>query len=77
MTIDDLIDGISYALQGPLCVRVIREGLDFPEDVFEGDACEWRSIPEDVRGMEIGYMFPSVLGAPKGRIVIEAIEAHR
>lgn len=73
MTIDDLVDGISYALQGPLCVRVIRDSPE-AEEVFEGDASGWRSIPEKVRAMEIGYMFPSVLDAPRGRIVIEVIE---
>lgn len=73
MTIDDLFDGVYLAVQGPLRVMVMDNFEREPKPVFEGNASNWRDIPDDVRNMQIGYLYPSTLCEPRGQIVIEVM----
>lgn len=73
MTIDELFDGVYLAVQGPLRVMVMTNFEREAEPAFEGTADNWQDIPDDVRNMRIGYIYPSTLREPRGQIVIEVI----
>lgn len=75
MTIDDLFGGVYIAVQGPLRVMVMDylKPKPEPEPAFDGMANNWRNIPDDVRNMQIWYIYPSTLREPRGQIVIEVM----
>lgn len=73
MTINELFDGVYLAVQGSLRVMIRGNFNLIPEPIFEGTADNWRDIPDDVRNMRIGYIYPSTLREPRGQIVIEVM----
>lgn len=70
MTINDLIDGVNLAIQGPIEVRrPMGDGINLEKLFICDDG--FCNLPEDVAEMEIAYMYSEPWGNGDAAIIIE------
>lgn len=70
MTINELIDGIHFAIQGPIEIRRIESDGWNMEKLYTGDD-GFFDLPEDVAEMEIAYIYSEPWGNGEAAIIIE------
>ena len=70
MTINEFIDGIHFAIQGPIEVRRIESDGWNIESLYAGDD-GFFNMPEEVGEMEITYLYGELLSGGEPGIVIE------
>lgn len=70
MTINELIDGVHFAIQGPIEVRRIESDGWNLEKLYDGDD-GFFNMPKEIGELEVAYIYSELLNGGEPGIVIE------